>query len=89
MGYIRMIRSGGLHCSSNAIRYGFKHDFYLFCVMLSFMILEKRYLFLLNTIRGCGPLGTAQTSALCTQLTCFLPNEEESVNPTPEGFLFY
>lgn len=35
MGYIRMIRSGGLHCSSNAIRYGFKHDFCLVCEILS------------------------------------------------------
>lgn len=37
MGYIRMIRSGGLHCSSNAIRYGFKHDF---CLFVNFIFLS-------------------------------------------------
>ena len=51
MGYVRMIRSGGLHCSSNAIRYGCKHIFALFMPFRNFMSFKSVFI-VSNIVEG-------------------------------------
>ena len=66
MGYIRMIRSGGLHCCSNAIRYNVVHS----CPLVLLVNFAFKPSFLAETLRprNAGTLGELSKRRVCVWL---------------------